>query len=260
MGRFIYATLLGLYCYSSTLFAMDGQASAMVTLSFSDQRQHVTDLHAINATLNIVGVHLSRLPLPAQALSILKYSTKTKLSEQQKSKLLNIFSLSRKDLLDQISMAGRQPAIPGGGSLTSGEVGVAPYPKVYDLKAMSPQNLRDVQHKFGKLHINSAENGAGVDEVMMLASGGPWTWYFLLKDNVVAKLSLQRILPSGPGWRLSYPGLTPHGAYMDAADGICIAYIFGPQTWVMRYDAPGTKGASLLGKNPWIDFANNRAM
>lgn len=259
MGRLIFAVLIGLSFCSTNLLAMDGKASKIATLSFSDNRQHVTDFDAINGMLKTVGVHLSRVTLPSQALPLLKLSNTTKLNQAQIAKLLKIFSLTRKDLLDQISIGGREPVIPGGGSLSTGEAGVAPYPKIYDMKAMSPQDHIYVQNKFGKLHVNSADSGEGVDEVMTLVSGGPWTWYFLLKDNVVAKLSLSRIQPHGQGWRLSYPGLTPHGAYMDAEDGICIAHIIGPKTWVMRYDAPETGGANMLGKNPWVDFSNNRA-
>ena len=258
MDRFIYAVIIGLCFFSTNLLAMDGKTLEVTTLSFSDNRQSVTDFNAINETLKTAGVRLSRLALPAEASPILKLSTTSKLNEEQISNLLKIFSLTRKDLLDQISIAGRKPVVSGGGSLSTGEVDVAPYPKIYDMKAMSPQDHIYVQNKFGKLHVNSADSGEGVDEVMTLVSGGPWTWYFLLKDNVVAKLSLSRIQPNGPGWRLSYPGLTPHGAYMDAEDGICIAYIIGPKTWVMRYDAPKIEGAKMLGKNPWIDFSNNR--
>ncbi|MBL4623584.1 MAG: hypothetical protein JKY42_00310 [Flavobacteriales bacterium] len=259
MTRFIYVVFIGLYFFSTNLLAMESKVLESVTLSFSDNRQSVTNFSAINDTLKTVGVHLSRVALPLEALPILKLSTTTKLNEEQISSLLKIFSLTRKDLLYQISIAGRKPVIPNGGSLSTGEVGVAPYPKVYDMKAMSPQDHIYVQNKFGKLHVNSTDSGEGVDEVMTLVSGGPWTWYFLLKDNVVAKLSLSRIQSNGQGWRLSYPGLTPHGAYMNAEDGVVIAYITGPKTWVMKYDAPKIEGAKMLGKNPWVDFSNNRA-
>lgn len=259
MGRFIYSVFIGLYFFPINLFAMEEQAFSLATLSFSDNRQSVTDLTVINDTLKTVGAHLGRVALSSQALPVLKLSTTLKLNEEQKSTLLKIFSLTQKDLLDQINIAGRKPVIPGGGNLSTGEVGVAPYPKIYDMKAMSHQDHIYVQNKFGKLHVNSADNGEGVDEVMTLVSGGPWTWYFLLKDNVVAKLALSRVQPDGSAWRLSYPGLTPHGAYMDAEDGICIAHIIGPKTWVMRYDAPNIDGAKMLGKNPWVDFSNNRA-
>jgi hypothetical protein len=94
----------------------------------------------------------------------------------------------------------------------------------------------------------------GVDEVMTLVAGGPWTWYFLIKDNVVVELQMSRVDPAGRGWRLSYPGLTPHGGHFHAEDGLCVAYITGPEVWTMRYEAPGVADAQMLGKNPWIDF------
>ena len=138
--------------------------------------------------------------------------------------------------------------------MTSGEATVPPYPKVYDLRAMRPQDRIDAREKFARLHVNSADDGTGVDEVMSLVAGGPWTWYFLLADNSVAELRMSRVGSTGPGWRLSYPGLTPHGGHFHAEDGLVVAYITGPSTWTMRYEAPGTAGASMLGKNPWIDF------
>ena len=131
MGRFIYAVFIGLYCLPTNLLAMEGKARDIATLSFSDNRQSLTDFSAINGTLKTVGVHLSRVDLPSEALPILKFSATSKLNEEQKSNLLKIFSLTRKNLLDQISIAGRKPVISGGGRLSTGEVGVAPYPKIY---------------------------------------------------------------------------------------------------------------------------------
>ena len=60
--------------------------------------------------------------------------------------------------------------------------------------------------------------------------------------------------PGVTGWRLSYPGLTPHGGHFHAEDGLVVAYITGPEEWQMRYRAPSVLGAAMLGKNPWIDF------
>jgi hypothetical protein len=167
---------------------------------------------------------------------------------------MEVFSLSRQDVLEQARAAGREPVIPGGGSMSSGEAGVPPYPKVYDLKSMGPQDRLNARNKFARLHVNSTDDGVGVDEVITLVAGGPWTWYFLLKDNVVVELQMSRVESGGRGWRLSYPGLTPHGRHFHAEDGLCIAYITGPTVWTMRYEAHGLAGAEMLGKNPWIDF------
>ncbi len=233
-------------------------ANAQTTLSFSDNRPQITELHKINNTLHTIGVHLSNVDIPQEAKTILGGTSQSKLNEEQQSKILKIFSLNRNDVLNQIHLAGRKPVVAEGGSLSTREVGVPPYPKIYDLISMTPQDHINAENKFGKLHVNSAENDQGVDEVMTLISGGPWTWFFLLDDNVVVKLSMDRVSLNGPGWRISYPGTVPHGAFMDAEDGICVAYITGPETWLMRYESPMIKGAKLLGTNPWIDFSSQQ--
>lgn len=255
ISRRAFTALLAL----STGLAVANQKADVVTLSFSDGRPSLVDTAAINTLLRGVGVYVGRVELPARALPILKASATSKLNEKQTAELLEIFALNREQLLGQVDVAGRKPVVTGGGSLVSGEVGVAPYPKVYDMMAMGPEDRKFVQNKFGKLHVNSADSGEGVDEVMSFIAGGPWTWYFALKDNVVVKLSLSRVRANGPGWRLSYPGLTPHGAFLDAANGVVIAHIYGPKTWVMRYDAPGVGAPGLLGGNPWIDFTTGKA-
>lgn len=240
---------------STACLAKTAKYNPPATLTFSDGRESAVDLKQINTVLHTVGVHLDEVIIPEEAKTILNISRTKALSPWQQEKILSIFSLNRKALLKQIRQAGRKPAMDNGGSLVTQEEDVPPYPKIYDLKAMNEQNRIDAQNKFGKLHVNHAENGTGVDEVMTLVSGGPWTWFFLLKDNTVAKLTMSKVTRDGPGWRLSYPGLTPHGAFMDAKDGICVAYIHGPKIWQMRYET-ASDTAKMLGTNTWIDFTN----
>ncbi len=243
---------------ASMLSIVTSTSYAQATLSFSDNRSAISDLDKINASLHTIGVHLGNVNIPEEAKTIIESTSKSKLNDEQQSKILKLFSLSRKEVLNQIYQAGRKPVIAEGGSLSTREVGVPPYPKIYDMKAMSAQDHINAENKFGKLHINKADNGVGVDEVMTLISGGPWTWFFLLEENVVVKLSLSSIPLKGSGWRISYPGTVPHGAFMDAQEGICVAYITGPETWLMRYEASTIKGAKMLGTNPWIDFSNKQ--
>lgn len=245
--------VLALQACALTAPARSGEGAL---LKFSDGRESLSDLAAINDVLKTVGVRLSRVELPTSALPLLESSARARLSDEQKARILEIFSLSRQDVLEEARAAGRQPVVPGGGSMTSGEVGVPPYPKVYDLKAMQSQDRINARDKFARLHVNSTDDGVGVDEVMTLVAGGPWTWYFLLRDSAVVELQMSRVEPSVRGWRLSYPGLTPHGGHFHAEDGLCIAYITGPQVWTMRYDAPGLAGGEMLGTNPWIDFGS----
>lgn len=251
----MFATVMG----GSTSVIAKNAYVPPATLTFSDGRESAVDLKQINNVLHTVGVHLDEVIIPEKANTILNISRTKALSPWQKEQILSIFELNRKALLKQIRQAGRKPAIENGGSLSTHEENVPPYPKIYDLKAMDEQDRIDAQHKFGKLHVNYAEDGTGVDEVMTLVSGGPWTWFFLLKDNTVAKLTMSKVTSKGPGWRLSYPGLTPHGAFMDAKDGICVAYIHGPKVWQMHYEAEGDT-AKMLGTNPWVDFSNDQPL
>lgn len=255
MKRFILSALLAASFIHSA-------SAAEATLSFSDGKESIQDLSKINEILHTVGVHVSQTGIPMDAQSILTLSMTRALDDNERARILSLFELKKEDLLNQIKKAEREPAVKGGGSLSTGEDGALPYPKIYDLIAMSPQNKIHVQKKFGKLHVNFAEDSKGgvegVDEVMTLVSGGPWTWFFLLKDDVVAKLTMSPVPSVGPAWRLSYPGLTPHGAFLDAKDGICVAYIHGPKIWEMRYEAANIEGAKWLGKNPWVDFAKGQ--
>ena len=91
--------------------------------------------------------------------------------------------------------------------------------------------------------------------VMTIVSGGPWTWFFLLPDKVIGKLTLGHVGLDGQAWRISYPRLAPHGGFLDAKYGLVVAYPHGPKNFVVRYEEPSVCGAELLGTNSWIDFS-----
>ncbi len=241
-----------------TLLALATQSAAEsenIILSYSDGKPVTRGLDSVNAVLQSVGVRVSLLPLPAEATPLLETSKTRALNADEANKLISIFSLHRGELLDEIAKAGREPEGHRGGFLSISEDGIPPYPKVYDMKALSPEVMASLQVKFGKLHVNSADNGMGIDEVMTVVSGGPWTWFFLLPDDVIGKLTLGHVGIHGPGWRISYPGLGPHGGFLDPEHGLVVAYAHGPKTFVMRYDEPSVRGAKLLGTNSWIDFS-----
>jgi len=225
-----------------------------LTLSYSDGSKATTGIDKVNAVLKSAGVRVSTIPLPKEAIPILTVSKTRAITEAESKKLISLFSLHRGQLLEQIEKAGRKPEAHRGGFLSTSEVGVAPYPKVYDMKAMTPEVVAFLQDKFGKLHVNSSEDAVGIDEVMTIVSGGPWTWFFLLPDSVIGKLTLGHVGIEGQAWRISYPGLVPHGGYLDPEYGLVVAYAHGPKNFVMRYEEPSVEGAQLLGTNSWIDF------
>ncbi|MSR09368.1 MAG: hypothetical protein EXR82_07570 [Gammaproteobacteria bacterium] len=155
---------------------------------------------------------MNQVDVPQDSIPLLKKSVKAALSNEDKAQVLKAFEISRDDMVTLTRSAGRESAVPGGGSMMTNEPGVAPYPKVYDLMSMSPEDKLGARNTFAKVHVTFADGGVGVDEVMTLARGGPWTWYFQVKDQLAVKLEMGRVEPGARAWRLIYPGLTPHGA------------------------------------------------
>ena len=230
-------------------------AASELRISYSDGRPDTVGVDKVNVVLRRVGVRVGLAPLPVEARPILETSHARALKPAETERLLSLFSLHRGDLLEEIKRAGREPEAHRGGYLSTSEVDVPPYPKVYDIRSLTPEIRHYLQEKFGKLHVNSADNGVGIDEVMTIVSGGPWVWFFVLPNDVVAKLTLSYVGLAGPAWRISYPGLVPHGGFLDPEYGLVVAHAHGPKRFVMRYEEPSVPSAHLLGDNPWIDFS-----
>jgi hypothetical protein len=232
-------------------------AENFITLYFSDGSAPITGLEPVNAKLREIGVRVSQMPIPDAATPILRASQTRALTGPESAELLHHFRLGRRELLEEIAHAGRTPEMHRGGFLQTSEQGVPPYPKVYDMRSMDEATTKFVQRKFGRLHVNSSEAGVGIDEVMTIVSGGPYTWFFVFSDNTVGKLRFGVVGNNSPAWRISYPGLVPHGGYFDAPHGLVVAYAHGPESFVMRYEDPSVKCAETLNDNPWIDFESD---
>lgn len=238
-------------------YAKSGSTAGSLTLYYSDGSAPTQGVKNVNAVLKTVGVRVNTVALPKAAKPILEISKNRAITKEEADSLISHFSLHRGELLDLINQAGRVPEAHRGGFLSTSEIGVAPYPKVYDMKAMNLEVKQYLQEKFGKLHVNSSDDGVGIDEVMTIVSGGPWTWFFSLPGNVVGKLVLGEVPTDGKAWRISYPGLGPHGGFLDSEHGLVVAYAHGPKHFVMRYEEPSVEGSELLGTNPWIDFSGD---
>ncbi|WP_421535907.1 hypothetical protein [Priestia sp. D3YE.R1] len=228
----------------------------IVKLQFSDGRSDVLGVKKVNDVLHSIGVRVSTLPIPEEAKPILKASQTRAINEEEQSKLISIFNLNRADLLEQIRLAGRTPEVKGGGDFTT-EVGLPSYPKIYDMKAMAPEVQSSVLNKYGRLHVNSSDNGTGIDEVMTVVTGGPFTWMFVLPDGVVARLTVDKVELDDQAVRLSYPGLGMHAGYMDPKQGLIVAFAHGPKNFKVRFEGSDVKHAELLNTNPWVDFSGD---
>jgi hypothetical protein len=226
-----------------------------IRLSFNDGRSDVEGLESVNAHLMRVGVRVFEVSIPDSAHAVIASSRSRALTNAEHTELLSAFALDRAALMDIVRQAGRTPAVEGGGSLSISEADVPPYPKVYDMRALDQQTVAFLMRKFGRLHVNRADSGEGIDEVMTVVSGGPFTWFFVLDDGVVGKVRFSAVEEGDRGWRISYPGLVPHGGYFDAAHGLVVANAHGPRTFVMRYTDDRVRSPERLNDNPWIDFS-----
>lgn len=241
---------------SMTESQIDGPG--FIALYYSNGKPADFGIEAVNCVLSGVGVRVSLVDIPESAKPITKVSKSRALNNNEAVSLIQLFHLGRRELLQEIERAGRIPEMHRGGHLNTSEEGVAPYPKVYDMMALDNDLTAYLQEKFGRLHVNSSDAGVGIDEVMTIVAGGPYTWFFVLPDNVVAKLRFGVVPLNGKAWRISYPGLVPHGGYFDAVDGLVVAYAHGPKHFVMRYEDPSVEGYETLGDNPWIDLSGKR--
>lgn len=235
----------------------DVNSESRIALYYSDDSAPSYGIEAVNRSLMNVGVRVNQVSIPTEARPILHASALRAVTETEADQLIEHFHLGRRELLEQIGQAGREPEMHRGGYLQTSEQGVSPYPKVYDMMALDQETTVFLQHKFGKLHVNSSEAGVGIDEVMTIVSGGPYTWFFVFENNVVGKLRFGEVTENDQAWRISYPGLVPHGGYFDAPNGLVVAYAHGPKNFVMRYEDQSVEGYQTLGKNPWIDFAKD---
>ncbi|MCW8061212.1 hypothetical protein [Agrobacterium tumefaciens] len=183
-------------------------------LQFSDNRKDVIGLESVNAVLRAVGVRASTIDIPDIVKPILAQSETRATTEEKQKELIAAFGMNRAELLEQIELAGRTPEQHRGGYLGTREGDTAPYPKVYDMMALSPQVHAEVLNRYGRLHVNTSDNGSGIDEVMTVISGGPFTWMYVLAGWRCCPPDSGQDRPERKALRLSYPGVRMHAGWI----------------------------------------------
>lgn len=237
----------------TSMTSINAFANDVVSLKFSDGRADIKGVEAVNAVLNPIGINVTTIEIPSTAIPVLKASETRALTATEHEFLIKEFNLDQAQLLEQVKLAGREPSVKGGGVLTE-ETGFGPYPKVYDMKALDQKVHKAVLEKYGRMHVNSADDGTDIDEVMTVVNGGPFRWGFTLKDGSIARFQVEKVSLADQAVRISYHGLGMHAGIMDAKQGLIVAYGHGPKEFTMRYKAD-VPHAELLGTNPWIDFS-----
>lgn len=238
----------------AAMMSMNVMAKDIVSLKFSDGKPDIAGLKEVNKVLNTVGVHITTVDIPIKAKEILAHTENRSLTKQEQDQIGQYFKLSREQLLGYVKMAGRKPAVAGGGHLEPKENGNG-YPYVFDLSTVKDANSRKhILEKYGRLHVNSANDGTDLDEVMTVVSGGPLRWAFTLKDGSVARLDVAPVGINDKAVRVIYHGMGMHAGILDAEKGVFVGYGHGPKEFTIRYQYDNLPHAKLLNTNPWIDY------
>jgi hypothetical protein len=204
-------------------------------LKLPDGGEPLTSLPEINAALGSLGAAVWPLDLTDAPADIKKLLALPSLTEAEKDRVLAHFLLPRERLLEIIAAAGREPQVPGGGELTTY---VLPhdysYPQLYLVEAGVDYS------RFDRFHVNLADDGTGVDEVMIILSGGGIS--LLQHPSGGGLLALDLDCPEiETGWIVTYDGAYPHiGSISQARAGTkLVMQVIGPPRWTMTYEVEG---------------------
>ena len=90
--------------------------------------------------------------------------------------------------------------------------------------------------RFDRFHVNTADDGTGVDEILQMVSGRGFVSRHLLINGEVLTLHLG-CNRDDAGWLLTYDGGLPHiGSLTRAEPGTkLMVQVIGPAQWQMRY-------------------------
>jgi hypothetical protein len=201
-------------------------------LEFSDARASAVSLDAVNAGLAPYGSRVWPLELAGVPEDVRRLLAQPCRTDLEAARVKARFLLSRERLLRLIAEAGRAPHVPGGGSLAPfvENHGYA-YPQLYIAEAGVDHN------RFDRFHVNTADDGTGVDEVGQLLHGGGVR--ILQRRPGLGVATLHLSCPSAEhGWIVTYDGGSSHiGSLSTASPGTkFLMQVIGPERWVMRYD------------------------
>ncbi len=202
-----------------------------LALELADGTQLV-ELSEINDALQSLGARCEPLDLSDQPEEVKSGLRHNDISDTDRQSLVEHFLLSREDLLAILSNANRSPAVPGGGALTTFVT-----PHNYSYPAMWVVQGGEDYSRFDRFHVNVAEDGTPVDEVIQLVSGAGFSVLLQQQDGSALTLWVSCSDPNS-GWIVTYNGGHPHqGRLSTATAGTkALVQVIGPERFEMRYD------------------------
>ena len=206
-------------------------ADDSLQLEHADGSRSPATLDEVNQALTKYGARVWSLDLSEIPIDQRRLLDQPRLSARESAQVRDQFLLPRERLLELIAEAGREPGVPGGGSMSTLDAthGVK-YPELYLVEPGADYT------RFDRLHMNKAADGAGVDETLQMLSGRGVRFIQSLPEVGVVTLILN--CPSSDrGWTISYSGAHPHiASFTGASEGSkVLMQIIGPPRWTMDY-------------------------
>jgi hypothetical protein len=201
-------------------------------LEIAPDRPPLTAVSDVNAALAEVGAGAWPLDLDPVPDEIRRLLGRPALTEAEVTRVREHFQLPRPRLLEIIGAAGRSPHVAGGGALTTSvsNQGYA-YPQLWVVQGGVDYT------RFDRFHVNIADDGTGVDEVLQVLSGRGVV-IRLRRPGGAHPLALRLDCPSpAAGWLVTYDGGRPHiGSLSGASSGTTVmVQAIGPARWAVRY-------------------------
>ncbi|MDH3420296.1 MAG: hypothetical protein OEM78_12565 [Gammaproteobacteria bacterium] len=190
-----------------------------------------TALEEVQAELRQIGVGVWPLRLDEAPDDIRQLLSQSSLTDEETARIRDHFLLPRERLLEIIAASGRAPNVAGGGAL---ETAVANqdygYPQLWVVQG-------DVDYtRFDRFHVNTAEDGTGVDEVLQMLSGEGVIVRVRQPDGTIYNLRVD-CSSDEACWMFSYDAGQHHiGSLSSATPGTkLVVQAFGPREWSLRY-------------------------
>lgn len=202
-----------------------------IRLEFSDNRAPLTTVASINTALSEIGTGVWPLDLSGIPGDVQQHLMQPTLTDVEAERLRTYFLLPRQRLLEIIAAAGREPHVANGGALTTSVANHDyAYPQLWVVTS-------EVDYtRFDRFHVNIADDGIGVDEVLQVLTGGGVVIRTRQPSGVTLTLRLD--CPSADcGWLVTYDGGKPHmGSLSSARLGTKVmVQAIGPARWSLRY-------------------------
>ena len=211
---------------------MNDSKRAGLRLEYSGDQPDETGLEVINEVLAPFGSRIWSLDLRSVPTDIRQLLDTPELNDAESRQVMDYFMLPRAQLTARFEEAGRTLQVPGGGEMSTLDMTHnIRYPELYIV------NPGVDFSRFDRFHVNTGEDGIGVDEMMFVLVGSGVRLLQHLPDAGLVTLHID-CPGKDHGWYVTYNGSYPHiGSISGCAPGTkVLMQVIGVPQWHMRYE------------------------